>query len=264
MKTHTVEPFDISLKTAAGQLSTSVEVPTGFVPIVSIVPLLHRLGDAAQALVEQETRDAGRQISCGKGCAACCRMLVPVSAPEAFALKHYVLTLPEERRHALMSKLADTHVRLQQAGLLDRLMEVAEDDGPRSDDELEPINQDYYALRLPCPFLENECCSIYDHRPSACRELLVTTPPELCLDLAHNPVQPLPVSIRMSTALAMLWSDLTASPGKLIPLPIALLWADRHTDEHDRRWPGMVLLEKALDQVGRFLSQALAYRSKEQ
>ena len=261
MKTQAVEPFDISLKTPAGQLSMSIEVPTGFVPIMSIVPVLHRLGDAAQALEEQEMRATGRQISCSKGCAACCRMLVPISAPEAFALKNYLLTLPEERRHVLMSKFADAHARLQRAGLLNRLMEVAEGDRPLSDGELEPINKEYYALRLPCPFLENECCSIYDHRPSACRELLVTSPAELCLDLAHNPIQPLPVPIRMTTAIAMLWSDLTGGPGKLIPLPLALHWADRHAGEDGRRWAGMALLEKTLDKVGQFLSQAFAYRS---
>ncbi len=262
MASPTVEQFNISLTTPVGQLSTVVEVPTGFVPITSIVPLLHRLSDAAQSLEEKEARGAGQPISCAKGCAACCRMLVPVSVPEAFALRNLILSLPQERRQALTARVAASHMRLEQAGLLKRLMDLAESSGQLTDEDMEPMNQDYYALRLPCPFLENEVCSIYDHRPSACRELLVTTPADLCQDLAKNPVRPLPVSVRMSTTFALLWSDLVGGAGKLIPLPIALDWADRHAVENQRRWTGPELLEKALDKIWRFLSQEFANRRK--
>jgi Fe-S-cluster containining protein len=72
---------------------------------------------------------------------------------------------------------------------------------------MEPINREYNALRMACPFLDQETCSIYDHRPAACRELLVTTPPALCDDLINNPVRPLPVPIRVGPALALLWSE---------------------------------------------------------
>ncbi|MGH7231900.1 MAG: YkgJ family cysteine cluster protein [Nitrospiraceae bacterium] len=264
MTSPTVEPLTISLKTPAGELSTAVDVPTGFVPITSIVPLLHRLSDAAQSLEMDDANADGLQISCAKGCAACCRMLVPVSAPEAFMLKNVIEALPEDRRKAMLKRVADSHARLGEAGLLDRLIELADSDRRLSDDDMEPINQDYYALRMPCPFLENEMCAIYEHRPSACRELLVTTPPDLCQDLANNPVRPLPVSVRMSTAFALLWSELTGTTEKLIPLPVALHWADRHPAERDRRWTGMDLLEKALDKIWRFLSQEFANRRNEE
>ena len=261
--TPAVKPLTISLTTPAGRLSTAIDVPTGFVPITSIVPVLHRLTDAAQSLEEEDAHAAGLRISCAKGCAACCRMLVPVSAPEAFALKQAVDALPEDRRQAILERVADSHERLRAAGLLDRLMALADSDHRLTDDDMEPINQDYYVLRMPCPFLENEMCSIYEHRPSACRELLVTTPPDLCQDLARNPVRPLPVSVRMSTALALLWSDLTRTTERLIPLPIALQWADRRAAERARRWPGMELFEKALAHIGRFLSQEFANRRHE-
>jgi hypothetical protein len=42
---------------------------------------------------------------------------------------------------------------------------------------------------------------------------------------------------------------------RLIPLPLALLWAARHAAEGERTWKGTQLLEKALDKVWRFLSQ---------
>lgn len=258
-----IEQFDILLKTPVGELTTRLGAPAGFVSITAIVPLSQRLGDEAHALEERDAAAAGETISCKKGCAACCRMLVPVSAPEAFALNELIEQLPEERRHRLLQKVADARRRLEEAGLLDRLNEITESDRPFSDEELQPINQDYYALRMPCPFLEDELCSIYENRPAACRELLVTTPAELCQDLASNPVHPIPVSIRMSTVLGLLWSELTGEAPKLIPLPIALDWAEKHAETEHRVWKGSHLLEHTLEKIVLFLQGEFAARERE-
>src|SRR5512134_1034918 len=174
-----VERFEIALNTPAGRLTTALDVPTGFVPITAIVPVTRRLGEEAMQLEELHAKEAGKSISCRMGCAACCRMMVPVSPPEAFALRDYVKQLPADRRGPIMD-------------LLDQLQEIANASTPLSDKELDPINRAYYALRLPCPFLENELCSIYETRPAACRELLVTSPAELCSNIVGNPVEPLP------------------------------------------------------------------------
>ena len=250
-----IERLEVSVKTPAGMLTTPVEVPTGFVPVTAIVPLMRRLGEQAQALEERKARAAGKTISCQKGCAACCRMLVPVSAPEAFALKDMIGALPDARRQATLRKVAEAKTRLAQVGLLARLTAIAETDRQLSDEEMEPINRDYYALRTPCPFLENEVCSIYEDRPAACRELLVTSPAELCRDMVKNPVRLLAIPVRMSTALGLLWSDLVGGPLRFIPLPVALDWAERHGAESGRTWKGTLLLENALDKIWRYLGQ---------
>jgi len=252
----------VSLNTPAGLLTMPVEVPTGFVPVTTIVPLMRRLSQQAQALEERKSVAAGHPISCRMGCAACCRMLVPVSAPEAFALKDMILALPDARRARMMTKLSETRARVEQAGLLARLTDVAETTQPLIDEEMEPLNREYYALRMPCPFLENETCSIYEDRPAACRELLVTTPAELCQDMVKNQVQALPVPVRISTVLGALWSELVGGPARLIPLPIALDWAERHSAERSLVWKGTQLLDKALDKVWRYLSQELAHRAE--
>ncbi len=259
-RTLMTDRYDVSLNTPAGQVTTAIEVPSGFVPITAIMPALRKLGEQALAQEERRVTERGLAISCRKGCAACCRMLVPVSAPEAFALHDRVQALPAERRDALMAKAAQARAKLEQAGLLARLTELAEADRPLTDEDFEPINRAYYALRLPCPFLEDELCTIYDDRPAACRELLVTTPAELCNDLAHNPVKPLPVCVRVSTVLGFLWAELTGGAARLIPLPLALDWAARHQAENRRTWRGAELLDKALDKVWRFLSQEFERR----
>lgn len=258
-----MERFEVALNTPAGRLTTAIDVPTGFIPITAIVPVTRRLGEEAAELEVQQAVEAGRTISCRKGCAACCRMLVPLSAPEAFALSEYVEQLPLDRRTLLLNHLSDTKDRLKHEGLWERLNDVAETSKPVSDEELDPINQSYYALRIPCPYLENELCSIYEARPAACRELLVTSPAELCQDLVHNPIVPLRVSMRISSILGLVWGSLTSTPPRLIPLPMALEWAEQHEEEARRTWPGSSLLDQVLDKMWRFLSQEFQKRSKE-
>jgi len=250
------ERFEIALNTPAGQLTTAVEVPTGFVPVTAIVPLMRRLGAEAQAMEERRIVESGKTISCQKGCAACCRMMIPLSSPEAFALRDHVRSLSDEQQRRIADRMAQAESVLKEQGLWPELVEMGETTQPPGDEALEPVNRAYYSLRLPCPFLEHEICSIYEERPAACRELLVTSPAEWCQDLIANPVEPLPVAVRMSPALGLLWGELTNSPARLIPLPVALEWAERHRGENLPRWQGSQLLDRALDKVWRFLSQA--------
>lgn len=258
-----VERFEVALNTPAGRLTTAIDVPTGFIPITAIVPVTRRLGEEAAQLEVRHAIEAGQTVSCRMGCAACCRMLVPLSAPEAFALREYVGQLPTDRRTLVLTRLSNTKDRLSQTGLWEQLHDVAEAPSPLLDDELDPINRAYYALRIPCPYLENEMCSIYEARPAACRELLVTSPAELCQDMVQNAVTPLPISMRIGSILGLVWGTLTSSPPRLIPLPMALEWAERHEEESRLTWPGASLLDQVLDNMWRFLSQAFQKRSKD-
>jgi Fe-S-cluster containining protein len=258
----TIERFEVALNTPAGRLTTAIDVPTGFIPITAIVPVTRRLGEEAAHLEVQQAISTGQTISCRIGCAACCRMLVPLSAPEAFALRDYVEQLPANRRTHLLTRLSNSKEHIRQAGLWGRLHDVAEASRSVPDEELDPINQSYYALKIPCPYLENELCSIYEARPAACRELLVTSPAELCQDMAQNPVTPLPVSMRIGSILGLVWGTLTSSPPRLIPLPMALEWAERHEEESRRTWSGSSLLDQVLDNMWRFLSQEFTNRGR--
>ena len=258
----TVERFDIALNTPAGRLTTALDVPTGFVPITAIVPVTRRLGEEAMQLEERRAKEQGRSISCRMGCAACCRMMVPLSPPEAFSLRDYVEQLPADRREHIMQRISEAKMALQQQGLLEQLEEIAKSSTPLSDEQLEPINQAYYALRMPCPFLEHELCSIYEARPAACRELLVTSPAELCENIAKNPVRPLPVPVRIGTVLGLVWGSLTMSSPRLIPLPLAIDWAHQHRTESSQTWKGSTLIDEMLDKMWRFLSQEFTNRQE--
>lgn len=262
MSNHTaVEHFEISLQTPSGEISTAVGVPTSFVPITAILPLMRSLGEEAQVLEQRRLLQAGQRVSCEKGCAACCRMLVPISVPEAFALTNTIDRLDQNERNRLLSKLDLAQQQLARAGILKQLSSLADSSEPLSDEAIEPLNRAYYALRMPCPFLDNETCSIYADRPAACRELAVTSPATECQDMTTQTVQPVPVAVRLSTALSLLWADLTGTAPRLIPLPLAVDWARRHKEEQTNQWAGTELFEKAMDKIWRYLSQEKARRS---
>jgi Fe-S-cluster containining protein len=256
-----MKPLTLSMTTPAGDVTAEIDVPAGFVPVTAIVPLLHRLGEEAMHLEERRIAEGGQAISCRRGCAACCRLLVPVSAPEAIALHEMIAGLPVERKARITDRLAETHRALTEAGVLAGLQDVAESEGQLTDADLDAVNRAYYALRLPCPFLEDEVCSIYEARPAACRELLVTTPADLCEDIEHNPVAPLPVPLRISTILSDAWARLQGESARLIALPLALAWAERHAGQAAERRPASTWLDAALEAASRYLSHEFASRS---
>src|ERR1043165_9741467 len=134
-----------------------ITVPTGPVAAVEVVPALQGLVNAVVTAAE-----AGKAISCRKGCGACCRQLVPISRTEGERLLQLIETMPVERRKDLGRRFANAATTIKAAGLDQR--------GARSDRELSLA---YFALKMPCPFLEEESCSIHPARPLVCREYLV-------------------------------------------------------------------------------------------
>ena len=154
-----------------------ITVPSAPVPATEIVPALQGVVNAVVAAAE-----AGKSISCRKGCGACCRQLVPVSRTEGERLLALIETMADERRERLRERFATAEAAIEDAGLADR--------AGRSDRELSLA---YFALAIPCPFLEEESCSIHPDRPLVCREYLVTSPAELCAGPAQDGVTPVPV-----------------------------------------------------------------------
>jgi Fe-S-cluster containining protein len=182
-------------------------------------------------------------------------MMIPLAPPEALALSTIVEALPSSKREPLLERFQAAQKTLREAGLEEELQRLAFSEDQGTDDELEPLNRAYYGLRIPCPFLEDEICSIYEHRPSACRELLVTSPAELCQDLIRNPVNPISSPFRIGTVLSKLWADCYKGPIRLIPLPIALDWAKAGESRSTQTWAGPELLSRALDAAAQFLQR---------
>jgi Fe-S-cluster containining protein len=179
-------PQTFRLKLSVGDLAidTPVSVPGGAMQPETVLPTLQKVINAMVDAAEARETSAGREISCRKGCGACCRQLVPISRTETRAMRALIAAQPAERRDALRQRFDAAAVRVRDAGLSEALLDPAKRQG-RTDRELSLA---YFALRIPCPFLEQESCSIHPDRPLVCREYLVTSPAAACANAGQEGV----------------------------------------------------------------------------
>jgi Fe-S-cluster containining protein len=193
----------LRLKVGALSIAHPITVPNAVVPATAVLPALQGLVNEVVGAAE-----AGQVISCRKGCGACCRQLVPISRTEGEALLALVEAMPKERRKAVHARFARAEAAIAGAGLADRK--------ERSDREMSVA---YFALGVPCPFLEDESCSIHPDRPLVCREYLVTSPAELCAGPVQEGVTPVPVP-KLSLGARRLQDE----TGSWFPLAMLLAW----------------------------------------
>ena len=186
-----------------------VTVPSGSVRASAVVPALQELVNAVVGAAEAKLGESGTAISCRKGCGACCRQLVPVSRTEAERLLGVIEAMPAKRQRAVKERFATAAAAIRAAGL--------DEKAGRSDREL---SVGYFALGIPCPFLEEESCSIHPERPLVCREYLVTSPAELCAGPQQEGVTPVPVP-----KVSMAARDLQDESESWFPLAMLMDWA---------------------------------------
>jgi Fe-S-cluster containining protein len=146
---------------------------------------------------------------------------VPVSPPEAVLLQEIVESMAEPGKSATKKRFSLAEEHLKSTGLIE---ELEAPDNPL----LHKAEEEYFLQQIPCPFLENESCGIYDFRPSRCREYLVFTPPENCSDPYHQKIGRLPVSMRLNEALTWLWASMTMEKPRYIPLVLSMKWTQEN------------------------------------
>ena len=193
-----------------------------------LLPAMQAIDNAAIGHAIRKAEAAGKQVTCAKGCSACCRAQpVPVTPPEAHALLLLVEAMPAARRREVEARFADRVARLHEAGLADGFLHrdpALDADGART------LARDYFALGLVCPFLQDDACSIHPQRPFVCRQYLVTSDPALCADPFANPVEVIPMPLQAATAMLSAASQAMAIPQHTVPLVLALEHARTHRD----------------------------------
>jgi Fe-S-cluster containining protein len=226
---------------------TTVDLPpvSGQGGLVALLPALRKISGAMMAESEERSRALGRKVSCKPGCAACCRQLIPVTVVEAKALASALARMPAKQSKEIRARFTRLLAEMETAGLLqpppssgDRprtaLVSSATDGGvgERWDD----VSHRYFALGIPCPFLVDNRCSVYDERPFVCREYSVTSPKERCAELAPD-IEPLARPAYPTEALAATIDRLEDLHPAILPLPLMLEWVAAEGDtlrtDHD-------------------------------
>jgi len=142
-------------------------------------------------------------------------------------LAELVASLPKDIRIRIQNSFAAATRKIKRSGILPKLARLQEPSS-LTEKDMRAFNRAYFQQQIPCPFIENECCGIYASRPSMCREYLVISPAEHCRDPFEQRVDRLPISIRLSHALARMWAEATQTPLQLVPLTLALEWSTEH------------------------------------
>jgi Fe-S-cluster containining protein len=191
---------EIGLTVYGEPVTIKVDIPIGKTTPRRMLPVFrnvcHSIVDAAVGHAEKH----GKKVTCAAGCGACCRQLVPISPVEAGMIKDLVDSFAPERKSEILARFSEAESYLRDSGLLSVLERLDKPTGA----EYKELGLAYFRLGIPCPFLENESCSIHPDRPLVCREYLVVSPPENCSRQNGEPVEMLKIPGQPSTALAAL------------------------------------------------------------
>lgn len=123
-----------------------------------------------------------KYTDCHKGCSHCCHMAVSITQFEALYIKQYI------ERNWSKKQINNLYSQIKQLKFK----------------HPEIFNMSFIAtenktkIRIPCIFLENNCCSIYNVRPVICRTYISLSPSEVCYDALFNPQSnQMPIEISM-------------------------------------------------------------------
>jgi Fe-S-cluster containining protein len=225
-------------------LKVEMSIPTAPTRPVKLLPLFQSLADAVVGIAAKTVEEEGLKISCKKGCGACCRQLVPISAIESRRLRDLVNDMPEPRRSEIRARFDAASRRLLESGLLEKLRQPERI--PK--EEAQAFGLEYFYRGIACPFLEEESCSIHPDRPIACREYLVTSPAENCAKPTSETVKCVKMPAKVSGVIGRLDEQSSPRPALWVPLILALEWADSHPDEAPLR-PGTELVREVFSRL---------------
>src|ERR1039457_4459346 len=212
---------DFTVGIGDGEFKATAIVPAGQTNLTQILPVLQSLDSSLIDGVTAQLAANGRIVSCKAGCGACCRQMVPLTIFEAEALAAWIRTLPQARQQELAERFHQALLKITAAGLIDRMVDetwLADNDTARK------LALDYLYARVPCPFLEDESCSIHPIRPLVCREYLVTSPPQYCADPATLQVAPVHLPLNFSRILNRIGAEVEGDSRGWIPLVFLFVW----------------------------------------
>src|SRR2546421_12821988 len=105
----------VALTVRGQRLDVEVRIPDGKLPVAQMLPVFRSVAENLVDMGVAEEKKAGRTVSCQKGCGACCRQLVPISAIEAREGARGGERMPAERKEIIMRRFAEGREELADA-----------------------------------------------------------------------------------------------------------------------------------------------------
>jgi len=234
----------IQLKVRGELVQIDLTIPADPVRPSAMIPAFQSMTNALVGQAIGRTDAEGKPVSCNAGCWACCRHLIPLTEGEAHYLAGVVNAMPAQRRAEVRRRFADTLELLREKGLLTALRDPAQPGAPSPHD----LGMAYFALGIPCPFLENSRCSIHSQRPLVCREHLVTSAPSNCEDPSADSICKVPIPASVFGTLVTIDRKRGPSHAPYVPLALALAWAEANP-ETSTAFPGQDFLKQVVENL---------------
>ena len=235
------EIIDLEIDIDGEMIQFQIAVTDGRMTLADIVPLAHTVADKIiDVTVAKKERD-GDIIPCQRRCAACCSYLVPVSVPEAFWLLKEIFTGPNPQRRKMMRAclLASRRILKHQPH---ELFISQKPQTLQGLSELDLLSNWYKNLKLQCPFLDNQICTIYQARPLACKEHMVTGSAKACKG-EYGKAQVVEIPVPMTDVLAHLAAEIEETEPETVIMPLLLAWCDGNIERSHRTWPAAVMVD---------------------
>ena len=223
-------------------LVESCGIGIGFVPgeggVAELVPMARELLDLMASIAVSGAIKSGQELACRKGChAACCRFLVSVSVPEAIAMASETAMLAANRRRRIVDSCRTFAEQIQDRMSRDNFAA----NGSASRDDL--ISW-YDKQGFSCPFLEEDCCSIYEWRPIVCRECLMVGSPDACKSGVDDNRIVLSMPVHLANVLVRLTGELFSLDGDIIVVSGVFDWFASHGQAYEKVWSREFLVRR--------------------
>lgn len=220
-----------ALKVQNATIEVRAQLPEGPVRPGVLLPILQKLSNSMTDLAVLGANRLGEQLSCREGCGACCRQAVPITPVEARAIAEWLDGRPNERQVVLRERFRQAATRLEESGIAQAVRQM----GPGTSREAaHELGLRYFAMGIPCPFLEEERCTIHEIRPLRCREYLVVSPAEHCAHPQTKQIVGVKPPVLLSKVLEQWDTNGDHQPRSLILLAMLEEWVAQHPPEADR------------------------------
>lgn len=233
----------ITLSIGGAKIEMEMTVPANPVKPMRMLPIFQAMASSFVDTSINEIKAQGEKISCKAGCGACCRQVVPLAEIEAYQIAELVENMDEPRRSEIKQKFEDAYKYFHEKNWFERMEKYAD----ISLEERQTVVLEYFYDGIPCPFLENESCSIHAVRPLACREYLVTSPPENCAAPTAETIRSVKMIIEPSKILRETARSENLQKLNFVPMIRALEWA--------RDFPENMPLKKGTEWVTEFVNK---------
>lgn len=224
---------NINLTLYGKPVALNLSFPDKLVKPRRMLPVLQKITNKFVETAVDAFVGENEKISCQAGCGACCYQPIPLAEFESYQLAEVVEELPESRRAAVKQRFAEALEKLKQIDWFNRLEAVLNQ--PDSKEEVRKLALEYFAEKIPCPFLEQESCTIYLHRPLACREYLVTSPAENCQAPTPENIKQVDLKFKVSEVVRSLWKTENLPNTNFVTMIYALEWTKKHSDKFGKK-----------------------------